>query len=117
MLRRVLAAISSLTALMLAALVSCGEIATSARLDRGPRFLLDGSSRLASFRTYGPRTGHKIGMPFDAKSLVLSVQPTAGYFEATRVHRLALNFGIAPPGFAQIAPVGGIVPKLPSNVV
>ena len=56
-------------------------------------------------------------MPFDAKSLVLSVQPTAGYFEGIRVHRLALNFGIAPPGFAQIAPVGGIVPKLPSNVV
>jgi len=101
---------------MLAALVSCGEIATSARLDRGPRFLLDGSGRLASFRIYGPRTGHKIGTPFDAKSLVWCVQPTAGYFEGIRVHRLALNFGMVPAGYAQIVPAGGIVPKLPSKV-
>jgi hypothetical protein len=41
--RRLVAVIGSLPAPMLAALVSCGEIATSARLDIGPTFLLDGS--------------------------------------------------------------------------
>ena len=115
--RRIVAVIGGLTALMLAVLVGCGEIATSARLDRGPTFLLDGSGRLASFRIYGPQTGHRIGTPFDAKSLVWCVQPTAGYFEGIRVHRLALNFGIVPAGYAQIVPAGGIVPKLPSKVV
>ena len=106
-----------MTALVLAALVSCGEIATSARLERGPTFLLDGSGRLASFRIYGPRTGHRIGTPFDARSLVWCVQPTAGYFEGTRVHRLTLRFGKVPTGYEQIVPAGGIVPKLPSRVV
>jgi hypothetical protein len=32
------------------------------------------------------------------------------------VHRLALNFGMVPAGYAQIVPAGGIVPKLPSKV-
>ena len=93
---RIVAVTSSLTVLTLA-LVGCGEIATSARLGRGPTFLLDGSGRLASFRIYGPQTGHRIGTPFDAKSLVWCVQPTAGYFEGTRVNRLTLNFGTYQP--------------------
>lgn len=58
-----------------------------------------------------------MGTPLDAKSLVWCVQPTAGYFDGIRVHRLTLNFGIVPGGYARIVPAGGIVPKLPSKVV
>ena len=111
------AAILQVLAIGLTLLIGCGETPTSARLKRGPRFLLDGSGRLASFRVYAPQPGHRIAAPFDAKSLVWHIQPTAGYFKGDRVHQLTVNLGTLPTGYAQIVPAGIIVPRLPSNVV
>ena len=110
-------AISRVLTMTLTLLIGCGEIPTSARLESGPRFLLDGSGQLASFRIYGPQPGRRIATPFDAKSLVWNIQPTAGYFKGDRVHHFALNFGTVPAGYVQTLPAGGVVPKLPSKVV
>jgi hypothetical protein len=102
--------------LALTALVSCGELPAFADLKRGPTFLLDRSGRLASFRLYGPRPGHKIATPFDAESLMWCVQPSAGYFRGTRVQRLIIEFGKVPAGYTQTVPKESTVPKLPSHM-
>lgn len=104
-------------ALVLTALVSCGEVPTSAHLDTGPRFLLDGSGTLASFRLYGPRPGDKIATPFDAQSLLWHVQPSSGYFNGIRVQRLVVEFGKVPTGYTQTVPRDGPVSVLPSHFV
>jgi len=96
--------------------VGCREIKTSARLQNGPVFLLDGSGRLASFRIYGPVPGHKIATPFDGKSLRWYVQPSAGYFKGSKVQRLVVKYGIVPTGYTQTVPTGR-APQLDSNVV
>jgi hypothetical protein len=108
---------ASVMTLVLTALVSCGEVPTSARLERGPRFFLDGSGRLASFRIYGPRPGHKIATPFDGGSLAWDVRSSEGYFKGALVRGLSIDFGRVPTGYVQTVPNGGAAPELPSRMV
>jgi hypothetical protein len=105
------------TMLILAALVGCREVGTSARLKSGPTFSMEGSGRLASFRIYGPRSGHKIATPFDAESLVWNLQASDGYFKGSRVRGLVVEAGKVPTGYTQIVPGDGAAPKLPSHLV
>ena len=103
--------------LMLVGLAGCFETKTSARLQNGPKFLFDGSGRLASFRIYGPQPGHRIATPFDAKSLAWYVQPSEGYFKGSPVQRLAVEYGRVPTGYTQTVPEAGTAPKLASGAV
>ena len=103
--------------LILTSLVGCGEVKTSAHIQSGPRFVLSGSGRLASFKVYGPAPGRKIATPLDAKSLTWHVQPSDGYFEGASVQGLSLEYGQIPPRYKQIVPTTAVVPKLASHAV
>ncbi len=105
------------TILLLASIVGCGEVKTSATLQSGPSFVLSGSGRLASFRVYGPAPGHKIATPLDTKSLTWYVQASDGYFKGSSLKQLLLTYGEAPQGYKQIVPSTAVVPKLTSGVV
>jgi hypothetical protein len=95
----------------------CGEVKTFARLERGPTFLLSGSGKLASFRIYGPKPGRVIATPNDAKSLVWSVQASAGYFEGLPVQGLKISSGSVPSGYLQTIPEAGTTARLKSRLV
>jgi hypothetical protein len=103
--------------LMLMVLAGCREIKTSAHLQRGPTFSLDGSGQLASFRIYGPLPGHRVATPFDAKSLIWDVQPSDGYFKGAKVERLVVEYGKMPKGYMQIVPRTGSALVLASHLV
>jgi len=94
-----------------------GEVKTSARLELGPTFLLSGSGKLASLRIYGPKPGRVIATPFDSKSLVWSVQASAGYFEGRPVQGLTITSGRVPAEYIQTVPEGGTTARLKSHLV
>lgn len=102
---------------LLLTLGGCREIPTSAKIGNGPSFLFTGSGRLASFRIYGPRQGHKISTPFDEKSLVWRVQPADGYFKGEHVQRLKIEYGQLPRGYVQTVPISGTAPTLAAGHV
>jgi hypothetical protein len=58
-----------------------------------------------------------IATPFDDKSLVWSVQPSAGYFEGLSVQRLKISSGSVPAGYLQTVPEAGTTPRLKSRMV
>jgi hypothetical protein len=92
------------------------EVRTSARLGIGPSFSLNGSGRLASFTVYGPRPGHKIATPNDAKSELWSIQPSGGYGSVPVAH-MSLVYGNPPEGYAQTVPGQGHAPALTAGFV
>jgi len=102
--------------ILLLTLLDC-EVRTSVRLGSGPSFSLGGSGRLASFTVYGPQMGHKIATPYDAKSQVWSIQPSAGYPDSALVTRMNLVYGSVPKGYIQTVPSSGPAPALTAGLV
>jgi hypothetical protein len=117
MISRTHSATAVLLMVLLVTVVGCREVRTSARLQSGPKFLLVGSGKLASFRIYGPQTGRKIATPFDPKSLTWYVQPSDGYFKGSEVQRLVVEYGKIPAGYTQTVPNAGAAPELTSHMV
>lgn len=110
-------ALSSLViGLCLLTLLGC-EVRTSARLETGSSFSLDGSGRLASFSLYCPQPGHKIATPNDAKSQVWSIQPSNGYPDSAWVAHMNLVYGSVPKGYTQTVPNNGTAPALTAGLV
>jgi hypothetical protein len=105
------------TASWLFVLSGCREVPTSVRVGSGPSFSLSGSGRLASFRVYGPQSGHKIATPFDQKSLVWRVQPSEGYLKGVHVKQLEIRYGTVPSGYMQTVPTNGSAFALPAGQV
>ena len=99
----------------LLALLGC-EVSTSARLDRGPSFSLDGSGHLASFTVYAPQLGHKIATPNDAKSEVWSFQASSTS-RRELVARMNVLYGVVPAGYVQTVPRNGAVTALSPGLV
>ena len=100
----------------LLALLGC-EVKTSVNLGGGPSFWFGGSGRLASFRVYSPKPGHKIATPSDTRSLVWSIQPSSGRAEGAPVARMDLVYGTVPDGYTQSVPSNGAAPQLTSGLV
>jgi hypothetical protein len=78
-----------------------------ARLGSGPSFSLGGSGRLVSFTICRPQPGHKIATPNDAKSLVWSIQSSAGYPDRVPVAHMNLVYRSVPEGYTQTVPSRG----------
>jgi hypothetical protein len=100
-------------ALMLAAAISfllaissC-EVSTSAKINPGPTFSLDGSGRLVFFRVYGPRPGRKIATPVDTQSLMWSFEPTSDSPSGVLVTGMGIRYGKVPRGYLQTFPSNG----------
>lgn len=91
---------------LLLALSSC-EVSTSAKIRRGPTFLLDGSGRLVVFRVYGPRPGRKIATPVDGQFLLWSIEPTSGSASGSLVTDMEIGYGKVPRGYFQKFPISG----------
>jgi len=91
--------------LCLLATLGC-EVKTSVRVESGPSFSFDGSGRLVSFSVYGPKLGHKIATPLDAKSLLWSFESASG-FPGALVVRMDLAYGKVPGGYVQTVPSHG----------
>jgi len=97
-------------AFCLLVLASC-EVSTSVIVSGGPSFSFDGSGRLVSFIVYGPRPGHRIATPLDAKSVMWSIQPASGSPHGIPVVGLDLVYGKVPEGYVQAFPSSA--PALP----
>jgi hypothetical protein len=97
-------------------LLAC-EVPTSARLEGGPTFLLNGSGRLASFTVYGPQPCHRIATPYDNRSQVWSIQPSNGFPDSVLVARLNLAYGTVLKGYTQTVPRDGNAPALSTGLV
>ena len=105
-----------LATILILTLSGC-EVATTVKLRNGPSFALRGSGRLASFRIYAPRPGHKIATPFDTASLVWLIEPSGGYFEGEPVRRMHVVYGSVPTGYKQAVPSSSNAAPLPSGEV
>ncbi|HTS06406.1 MAG TPA: hypothetical protein VMP68_12550 [Candidatus Eisenbacteria bacterium] len=92
------------------------EVATSARLEPGPSFSLDGSGRLVSFHVYGPRQGHKIATPVDDQSLMWSIAATNDAHGAL-VTGMQIAYGKVPTGYVQKFPSSGAALPLANGQV
>jgi hypothetical protein len=101
--------------LCLLILLGC-EITTSAKLDSGPTFSLNGSGHLASFTVYAPQPGHKIATPNNAKSEVWSFR-ASGSSRGEPVARMELLYGKVPIGYVQTVPNNGTAPALTPSLV
>lgn len=93
------------------------EVGTSVRLDKGPSFSLDGSGRVVSFSVWGPRPGHKIATPLDAKSLLWKIEPMSSSPSGVMAVLLDIKYGSVPQGYAQIVPNNGAaLPFAPGQI-
>jgi hypothetical protein len=113
-LMRVLLSVASISLLLI---VNGCEVSTTARIQQGPTFSLDGSGRLASFTIYGPPSGRKIATPYDEKSQVWSIQPSNGFPDSILVARMNLVYGSVPKGYIQTVPPSGSAPGLSTGLV
>src|SRR5258708_29368059 len=105
-----------ISGLCLLTLVGC-EVKTSARMESGPSFSLDGSGRLASFTVYAHQPGRKIATPNDMKSEVWSFRLASGNSRGEMVANMRLLYGKVPAGYMQTAPSNGAVSALPPGLV
>jgi len=108
-------AVPVLLVLICFSMLGC-EVATSARLEPGPSFSLDGSGRLVSFHVYGPRQGHKIATPVDDQSLMWSIAATNDAHGAL-VTGMQIAYGKVPTGYVQKFPSSGAALPLANGQV
>lgn len=93
------------------------EVGTSVRLENGPRFLLDGSGRVVSFRVYGPLPGHKMATVASSKSLIWDIEPSSGSPSGVMAAALDIEYGSVPQGYVQTVPSDGPAPPLKSGLL
>jgi len=93
------------------------EITTSAKLESGPTFSLNGTGHLVSFTVYAPQLGRKIATPNDAKSEVWSFRTASGNSRGERVASMNLPYGRVPTGYVQTVPSDGVASALIPGLV